>query len=160
MIQTTGTTAKSRFDIQPATFNDAYDIACKLRVEDYRECVEGHGVNPKVEIPMSLLRSECYTFRSPNGYLGGIAGVYNDNEIWMLCTPEIYQYPIAFAKDARRFIEGRSEPYLWCRADARNESHLRLLKFLGFKEKRRLIHGPNKLLFIELAYGTITGNRT
>ena len=140
--------------VSPSTLERAYEVACNLREDDWRECVEGHGLNPKQAIPLHSLQCDCYTFIVPNNALAGIAGVYSNCEIWMLCTPAIHDYPLTFAREAKRFIEGRSEPFLWCRADARNVAHLKLLKFLGFKEQRQLTFGPNNLTFIELTYAS------
>ena len=67
----------------------------------------------------------------------------------MLTTPAIHEYPLTFAREAKRFIESRPEPYLWNVVDKRNTVHLKLLQFLGFKFLREIIHGPNNLTFIE-----------
>lgn len=67
----------------------------------------------------------------------------------MLCTPAIYQYPIAFVKQAKNFIEDRHEPYLWNVVDKRNTLHIKLLKFLGFTFHEELLFGPNNLPFIK-----------
>jgi len=85
----------------------------------------------------------------PNGKTAGMAGVGPNGEVWMLCTPAILEYPITFAREAKRFIESRTEPLLWNIVDKRNTVHLKLLKFLGFKFLREISHGPNQLSFIE-----------
>ena len=89
-------------------------------------------------------------FTVPNGKTAGMAGV-EDNVIWMLTTPAIHEFPITFAREAKRFVEGRNESLLWNIVDARNLVHLKLLKFLGFKFLRKISHGPNQLSFIEFA---------
>ncbi len=134
-------------------------VASNLREDDWRECVEGHGLDPKQAIPLASLACDCSIFSVPNNELAGIVGIGSDCQIWMLCTPAIQKYPLTFAREAKRFIEGRSEPYLWCLADARNEVHLKLLRFLGFEQKRQTTYGPNNLLFIELSYVFSTSSR-
>ena len=67
----------------------------------------------------------------------------------MLCTHAIYEYPLTFAREAKRFVESRPEPLLWNIVDKRNKVHLKLLRFLGFKFLREISHGPNNLSFIE-----------
>lgn len=129
-------------------------MASNLREDDWRECVEGHGVIPIHAIPLASLQCDCFIFHVPNNELAGIVGIDNDHQIWMLCTPAIHEYPLTFAREAKRFIDGRSEPFLWCRADARNKAHLKLLKFLGFTEQRQITFGPHNLLFIELEYAS------
>ena len=85
----------------------------------------------------------------PNGKTAGMAGVDAGGIIWMICTPAIHEYPITFAREAKRFVESRTEPLLWNIVDKRNTVHLKLLKFLGFKFLREIKHGPNQLSFIE-----------
>tara|TARA_B100000401_G_C52405220_1_gene530831 strand:- start:302 stop:598 length:297 start_codon:yes stop_codon:yes gene_type:complete len=85
----------------------------------------------------------------PNGKTAGMAGVEPDGQIWMVCTPVIHDYPIAFARGAKHFVERQPHKLLWNIVDKRNTAHLKLLKFLGFKFLREIEFGPNKLSFIE-----------
>jgi len=78
-----------------------------------------------------------------------MAGVDEGGQIWMLCTPVIEDYPHTFAREAKRYVEGRKEKLLWNIVDKRNKVHLKLLKFLGFRFLREIKHGPNNLSFIE-----------
>ena len=127
----------------------AYEVACNLRPEDLREVVEGHGHDPKLTLPIGAKQTDSVYFTSPTGMIAGVAGVGDKGEIWMLCTPAISTFPITFAREAKRYIESRPEELLWNIADKRNTTHLKLLKFLGFKFLRELTHGPNNLTFIE-----------
>ena len=135
--------------IHPLTLEAAIEVASKLRQDDYREVKEGHGHDPMVVIPLAYLSQNSVYFTVPDGRLAGVAGVHENGQIWMLCTPAIHDYPITFAREAKRFIESRDEELLWNIVDERNKAHLKLLRFLGFKFLRRLIHGPNNLSFIE-----------
>ena len=135
--------------IQRLTKEAAIEVASNLLPEDHREVKEGHGYDPKVAIPLAAQYKDSVYFRVPNGELAGVAGVHEDGQIWMLCTPSILQYPITFAREARRYVESRREKLLWNVVDKRNTVHLKLLKFLGFKFIRELKYGPNKLSFIE-----------
>ena len=67
----------------------------------------------------------------------------------MLCMPAIHKYPSTVASEAKGYVEGRSEELLWNIVDKRNTTHLKLLKFLGFKFLREFPYGPNNLTFIE-----------
>ena len=127
----------------------AYEVACNLRPEDYRECTEGHGHDPKLVLPIGAKQSDSVYFTVPNGEIAGVAGVGESGDIWMLCTPAIHKYPVTFAREAKRYVESRTEKLLWNIADKRNTVHLKLLRFLGFKFLRELNHGPNNLPFIE-----------
>ena len=127
--------------------NDAYEVSQKLRYEDKRELEEGHGLQPSIALPLAASRG-CYAFMVPDGRIAGLAGV-DEGAIWMLCTEAIHDYPITFARGAKRFVDSRPERLLWNIADKRNTIHLKLLKFLGFKFLREVTYGPNNITFIE-----------
>jgi hypothetical protein len=127
----------------------AVDVASNLREDDYREVYEGHGHYPLLYLPLAAFNGDTVWFEVPNGKTAGMAGVQEGGKVWMLCTPAIHEYPLTFAREAKRFIESRTEELLWNIVDKRNTAHLKLLKFLGFKFLRELEHGPNKLTFIE-----------
>ena len=134
--------------IHPCTLEAAYQVASNLRPEDAAEAIEGHGIDPIIDIPLASLRGYCVYFTVPNGETAGICGI-EDGVIWMLCTPAIHKYPITFAREAKRFIDARPEKLLYNVVDKRNTVHLKLLKFLGFKFIREIPFGPNQLPFIE-----------
>ena len=90
-------------------------------------------------------------FTAPNGKTAGVAGVQQGGLIWMLCTPEVEKYPHTFARQAKKFIDSRTEPLLWNIVDKRNTVHLKLLQFIGFTFLRELKYGPNQLTFIEFS---------
>ncbi len=144
-------TAVSKLDqyVHPATIEAAITVASNLLPEDRREVEEGHGLDPMEELTLAVHRTPCVWFEVPNGKTAGMAGVGPGGEVWMLCTPAILEYPITFAREAKRFIESRPEPLLWNIVDKRNKIHLKLLKFLGFTFLREVKHGPNQLSFIE-----------
>ena len=126
----------------------AIEVASNLRPDDYREVLEGHGHFPLFHIPLSALHGDTIYFKVPNGKTAGLAGVDN-GIIWMICTPAIHEYPVTFAREAKRFVESRTEPLLHNIVDKRNIVHLKLLRFLGFKFLREISHGPKQLTFIE-----------
>ena len=99
--------------------------------------VEGHGVQPTIDIPLGSLRGFCVHFTVPDGRIAGLAGIEDDGRVWMLCTPAILDFPLTFAREAKRFIESRTERVLWNYVDKRNTVHIKLLKFLGFTLLRR-----------------------
>ena len=127
----------------------AMEVASNLRLEDRRELEEGHGLDCIQYFKDTACDPSCVYFTVPNGKTAGMAGVEPGGQIWMLCTPVIHEYPITFAREAKRYVESRTEPLLWNIVDKRNDVHLKLLKFLGFKFLRELKHGPNQLSFIE-----------
>ena len=135
--------------IHPATIEAALKVASNLLPDDRRELEEGHGLDPMEELPLAVHRGSCVWFEVPNGKTAGMAGVGPNGEVWMLCTPAILEYPITFAREAKRFIESREEDVLWNVVDKRNKVHLKLLKFLGFEFLEEISYGPNQLPFIE-----------
>ena len=135
--------------IHPATVEAAIEVASNLLPEDRREVEEGHGLDPIKELTNAAQSGSCVWFEVPNGKTAGMAGVGPGGTVWMLCTPAIHEYPITFAREAKRFIESREEPLLWNIVDDRNIIHKKLLRFLGFKFLRKISHGPNQLSFIE-----------
>jgi len=135
--------------IHPCTLEAAYQVASNLRQDDLREAVEGHGINPTIDIPLASLNGSCVSFTVPDGRTAGLAGIEEDGRIWMLCTPAIHDFPITFTREAKRFIDSRSESILWNYADKRNVVHLKLLKHLGFEFLEEIPFGPNQLPFIK-----------
>ena len=135
--------------IHPITLEAAKKVASNLLPEDRLEVEEGHGTDPYEELVLATLDPSTVWFEVPNGKTDGMAGVGPDGAIWMLCTHAIYEYPLTFAREAKRFVESRPEPLLWNIVDKRNKVHLKLLRFLGFKFLREISHGPNNLSFIE-----------
>ncbi len=145
-------------DLYPITKEAAIEVASNLRPEDYREVVEGHGLDIST-IPSMVTHGQCYYFKAPNGKIAAIGGVYDDGRIWMLCTPTIEEYPYRYARFCKRFMASRPEKLLWNIVDKRNKVHLKLLKFLGFKFIREIKHGPHNLSFIEFCHVRRNGSR-
>jgi hypothetical protein len=137
--------------IHPITIKAAVEVASNLRPDDRREVEEGHGLDPMVELVKAAHEGSSVYFTVPNGKTAGMAGVNPEGVIWMLTTPAIEEYPHTFARESKRFVDARTEPLLWNIVDERNKVHLKLLKFLGFKFLRKILHGPHHLSFIEFS---------
>ena len=146
--------------IHPATTEAALRVASNLLPDDYREVVEGHGHDPLNALVVGVQNSDSVYFTNPDDEICGIAGVYPNGAIWMLCTSCILTFPHTFAREAKRFVNSRNEKLLWNIVDERNTVHLKLLRFLGFKFLRRLKHGPNNLSFIEFCRVQSSSDRT
>ena len=142
----------SKFDyvIKPCTPELALEVGLNLRWEDRREVEETTGLTAEAVIIQSYFQAayeQCIYFENPDGKAAGVAGVSPDNIIWMLCTEASTTHPRKFVKAARRWVDSLSNPYLYNHADMRNESHIKLLKLLGFKFIR--YHVVNKVPLIE-----------
>ena len=105
--------------------------------------------DPENALIVGYQNCDSVYFEVPNGEIAGMAGVHSNGQIWMLCTPAIYDYPHTFAREAKRYVNARKEKLLWNIVDERNKVHIKLLRFLGFKFLRRFPYGPNNLSFIE-----------
>ena len=127
----------------------ALEVASNLLPADRREVEEGHGVDSKEALIDAVQNPSCVYFVVPNGKTAGMAGVDDGGQIWMLCTTAIHDYPVTFAREAKRYVERQEDKLLWNIVDKRNKVHLKLLQFLGFKFLREIEHGPNQLTFIE-----------
>ena len=135
--------------IHPITLEAAKEVASDLRLDDRREIEECHGHDP-LEVLVKAYQDPSFVyFTVPNGKTAGLAGVNEEGAIWMLCTTAIHEYPITFAREAKRYVESRKEKLLWNIVDKRNIAHIKLLRFLGFKFLREFKYGPNNLSFIE-----------
>lgn len=135
--------------INSITIEAALFVASNLLPADRREVKEGHGADPLQYLLSEAAKGTCVSFKSPSGRIAGMAGIDDGGQIWMLCTDVIHEHPLIFAREAKRWIESREEKLLWNVVDKRNTTHLKLLKFLGFKFLRELKYGPNQLTFIE-----------
>ena len=139
----------AKVKILPITLEAAIEVASDLRPEVRREVEEGHGVDPFTSIVSKAQEGSCIYFTMPNGRTAGMAGVEDDGMIWMLTTTAIYEYPLAFTRGAKKFVENHSHKRLWNIIDKRNTVHLKLLKFLGFEFLEEIFYGPNNLPFIK-----------
>ena len=119
--------------IQTCTPELALSVGLNLRYEDRREAEETSGLCAEASIIQSFYNSTYSVyFKVPNGKAAGVAGVTPQNVIWMLCTDASTEYPHTFVKEAKRWVNSLLNPYLFNQADMRNESHIKLLKLLGF----------------------------
>ena len=144
---------ESKF-IQPLTPELALSVGQNLRWEDRREAEETTGYCAEAVCVQSYYNSaygSSVYFEVPNGKAAGVAGVTPENVIWMLCTDVTSEYPYAFVREARRWVDSLPNPYLYNHADMRNESHIKLLKLLGFKFIRyHVLNGVPLIEFIKL----------
>lgn len=140
---------------RPATIRDGFTVAQNIRKEDLQE-LRGLGYD-LLNIPVGLLTSEHPTvFFTKEGEIAGCAGVNreegNVGRIWMLCTKAIHKEPITFVRQAKKWLNNIESNYrlLWNLADARNHTHHKLLRHLGFKAIRAIPVGEEQNLYFEI----------
>ena len=143
-----------KFKIKPLTAELALSVGQNLRREDRREVEDLTNWTAEACCVQSYYNSaygSSVYFEVPNGKAAGVAGVTPENVIWMLCTDVTSEYPYAFVSEARRWVDSLPNPYLYNHADMRNESHIKLLKLLGFKFIRyHVLNGVPLIEFIKL----------
>jgi len=142
--------------IHPASYLDAKYVADNLQEEDRQE-IEGLGTDPHSAVPLSVLGSDiAVTFWNPDGMICGVAGVSRTDAhsggIWLLTTNVVKQHPKLFIQGAKEWVAQQTGyEMLHNIADPRNQSHLKLLKILGFKRLGYVSVGPNRLTYVEFA---------
>ena len=120
--------------IKPCTPQLALEVGENLRRDDAREVKDTLGLHPPVGVLESYYNSAFTVyFHDAHGKAAGVAGVTPENIIWMLCTPVIETRPHTFVREAKRWLDSLPNPYVYNHADMRNEVHIKLLKFMGFK---------------------------
>ena len=140
---------------RPATIRDGFTVAQNIPKEDLQE-LRGLGYD-LLNIPVGILTSEHPTvFYTKEGEIAGCAGVNreegNVGRIWMLCTEAIHKEPITFVRQAKKWLINIESNYrlLWNLADARNHTHHKLLRHLGFKAIRAIPVGEEQNLYFEI----------
>lgn len=123
--------------IRPSTLEDVDNICLRLREEDAAEILAASGQYPMHVLP-SCFDETTKVWTADNDYVA-LFGVNKDTRRyagipWMVATPLLEKYPIQFVKFSRQVISGWIEqyPYLINCVDARNELHVKWLKWAGF----------------------------
>lgn len=147
---------------RPATLEDVLDVSKRLREADRQEVLASVGMEPEHAFPFFF--SEGKDIHCAGLNLDGrpevlwgfdpIEGVPGAAVAWLVSSPRIYEHPVEFTINARDGFNEAHERYelLTNFIDARNERHLKWLKWMGFKFIRRIEHfGAQSLPFIEFA---------
>jgi hypothetical protein len=120
--------------------NDVNYIAPRLRKADKDECLAATGKEPLGILYQSLLLGDItLTMRTPEGERVGLCGVApsplnNAGVVWMCATDAILNHQMAFLRRSKDALTYLSDGYsvLHNCVDARNEVHIKWLKWMGF----------------------------
>ena len=121
---------------------DARELAPRLRPADLQEINANLGEDPLVVLERSIAISDpCYAVVDEEDKpmaLFGAAPDTGDEEIgmvWLLGSNELIAHPYYVLRNSREWIERLQQRYrvLWNCVDARNEVHIRWLKWCGFE---------------------------
>lgn len=144
--------------VTPATAADAHELEANLRPADRRELEEVSGKPALSGLLLGVLVSDpALTLRTPDGALIGLLGVIRQGPgrglVWMSGTNELAKRSVAFLRGSRDVIAKLQEQYptLYNAVDARNEVHIRWLRWLGFHLIRATHQGPNRVPVYEFA---------
>lgn len=113
---------------------DWQHVAANMRQAD-RDEVAALRLNPEEALKGSILFSEVlFTIRRGDEPLG-MFGVADRGAVWMLGTDGIKDIRYTFLRQSSTWVNAlhSASPALWNWVDARNELHIRWLKWLGFK---------------------------
>ena len=145
--------------LTPTTVEDIDYVSPRLRIADYNECLAAVGKQPRDVLHISLnLGDISLTLRAPNGERVGLCGVVpcpsipEAGVVWMVATDDIYQHQITFLRNSKRALQDLSKDYLvlFNCVDARNEVHIKWLKWMGFTFiNKHENYGAEKRLFYE-----------
>lgn len=119
--------------IRPAIIHDGVALAPHMREADRQEVYAASGLSPRAALLASIHGSAESWAGLVNGNLTALFGVFG-NAPWLLGTDGVSQVPMTFLRGSRVVADRWSETYgpLENHVDARNETSLRWLKWLGF----------------------------
>lgn len=129
-------------NICPASIEDAGKLAARLRAADLQEIQANLGEDPLIVLVRSIVISDpCYVVVGEDDKpmaLFGAAPDTGDAEIgmvWLLGSNELVDHPFFVLRNSRKWVEKLHQRYkiLWNCVDARNEVHIRWLKWCGFE---------------------------
>ena len=126
--------------LTPTTVEDIDYISPRLRQADKDECLAATGKEPLGILYQSLMIGDLtLTMRTPEGERVGLCGVApspleNAGVVWMCATDAIMKHQMAFLRRSKAALNYLSQDYgvLHNCVDARNEIHIKWLKWMGF----------------------------
>jgi len=143
--------------VRPFEPADAGALAPRLRAADLREIDAATGERALDAIERCT-RSSDPCLSVVDGQVIAVFGVVPDGPergiVWMVGSDEIASRAIPFARIMRPWVGRLQERYriLWNFADARNEVHLRWIRWCGFTIHRTLeAHGVGRVPFCEFS---------
>jgi hypothetical protein len=127
--------------IRQARLDDAGALADRLREADIQEIRANLGEDPLAVLKRSIVISvPCYTAADRQDSPVAVFGVAPDTHnrdigmVWLLGSVELVNHQVFVLRQSRKWVEELQRHYkvLWNCVDARNEVHIRWLKWCGF----------------------------
>lgn len=128
--------------VRPATIQDIMWLIPRLRQADIDEVQAYLGIHPGDLLPQQLTLSDpCNVMVAETGEVVGIFGVFPAPDepglgyVWMHCTDSLAKFPFQFLRRCIKGVKDLQEKYrvLTNVVDARNEVHIKWLKWCGFR---------------------------
>lgn len=145
--------------IRPASHADLRELARNLTPADAAEVYAATGTDPLLALPASwnpdfntVVGGLMKTGEVAAGWgVDPVPGQPDVGLVWMLVTPVVEAEPATFVPALKRTWGQLHQryPILTNYADARNERHLRLLRWLGCSFIREVPLGPFSVPFVE-----------
>ncbi len=145
--------------VRQAHAADAAGIAASLRETDLREIQAALSESPLDVVTRAIARSQpCYAVVDERDQALAVFGaipVPSEKGVgvaWLLASTGLARYRFSFLRHSLEWIERLHESYgvLWNCVDARNQVHIRWLKWCGFSVLSRIEeYGTEKRPFYE-----------
>lgn len=132
------------YTVRQATRFDAANIAYQLRPEDDREVRAATGKHPKDVLPDGVVPGKTFVLEASieQGMPGRMLAIFGvvklSDELgcpWMVATPLLLAHQFYFLRHCKPWVDKLSSGFN-CLAncvDARNELHIKWLKWCGFQ---------------------------
>jgi hypothetical protein len=128
-----------KYTVRPATRLDAVRLIPRLRFEDAREIRSASGKEPIQVLPDCVSSGTTWALEADTLLaLFGVNDLRYEDPIgvpWMVASSLLVEHQIFFLRNCRRWIDRLAEGYtglINC-VDARNELHIKWLKWCGFE---------------------------
>lgn len=134
-------------EIRPGRLVDANEVARNLRSADLQEIRANLGEDPLTVLRKGIAESDpCYAVVDQEDRAFALFGVVPDTGdadvglVWLLASDELAEHPFFVLRNTRKWVEILQRRYrvLWNHIDARNELHIRWLRWSGFTLLRRI----------------------
>lgn len=140
---------------QLATKEDVRHVMYNLRKEDFQEGFALRGFDFRPWMVENFSRGTTYVMLTRDNQPGGLCGIDPMDDgtglIWMVGTDRLVEHQIEFLKHSKTWINEASRPYraVGNLVHAKNEVHLKWLRWCGFTFLRKIKAGPFNEEFYE-----------
>lgn len=147
--------------VRSAKKSDIDALVPKLREADIQEIKAVSGNDPLTALQRGVIWSDpCYTIIDTKDRPLALFGVVPNADqegfgiVWLVASNELAKYSFTFLRHSRAWVEKLQQRYdvLWNCVDARNEVHIRWLKWCDFTFPRRIEeYGVEQRAFFEVS---------